>query len=124
MKHVQDKPLDNANENLHMCNIVTVKPVWKCRKVVRSPANGKKYNVEFQVIKKNFTPLLSKNAAQQMQLITINYDNFKVINLVQKDSTENIIKKYSNVFDDKVLGCFPGEVHLRLSSEAKAVQIW
>ena len=123
LQYVQDKPLEASNASLHVYNMTTVKPAGKCGTVVRNPENGKKYNAEFQVIKENFKPLLSRNAAEQMQLMTINYDNFKVANLVPDDSTENIIKKYSNVFDDKVLGCFPGEVHLRVSSEAKAVQM-
>ena len=122
-KYVQDHSLDESTASLHMYNMTTVKPVGKCRTILRNPETGKKYNVEFEVIKENFTPLLSRNAAEQMKFITINYDNFKLLNSVQEDDTENIIKKYSNVFNGKTLGCFPGEVHLAISSDAKAVQM-
>ena len=122
-KYVQDHSLDESTASLHMYNMTTVKPVGKCRTILRNPETGKKYNVEFEVIKENFTPLLSRNAAEQMKLITINYDNFKLLNSVQEDDTENIIKKYSKVFNEKTVGCFPGEVHLAISSDAKAVQM-
>lgn len=117
-KYVQDHSLDESTASLHMYNMTTVKPVGKCRTMLRNPETGKKYNVEFEVIKETFTPLLSRNAAEQMKFITINYDNFKLLNSVQENDTENIIKKYSNVFNEKIQGCFPGEVHLAISSDA------
>ena len=80
-KYVQDHSLDESTASLHMYNMTTVKPVGKCRTMLRNPETGKKYNVEFEVIKETFTPLLSRNAAEQMKFITINYDNFKLLNL-------------------------------------------
>ena len=39
--------------------------------------NGKNYRVEFQVVQEDLIPLLSRNAAEGMDLITVNYPNVK-----------------------------------------------
>ena len=43
---------------------------------MRNPANRKKYIVLFEVVKEDLTLLLSREAAEQMLLITVNYDKF------------------------------------------------
>ena len=55
---------------------------------MRNPTNGKKYNVLFEEVKEDLMPLLSRKAAEQMQLITVNYDKFTQIHGVVQDSAE------------------------------------
>ena len=74
-----------------MYNKTDIQPVGKCQIVIRNPVNRKKYRVEFQVVSGNPNPLISRRAAEQMKLITVNDYNF----LHSVDRTENLIN--SNV---------------------------
>lgn len=85
--------------------------------------NYRKYNVEFEVVKEDLTPLLSRKPVEQMKLITVNYDNFKQSNTVASDHLASILAQYNDVFDDKVLGQFPAEAHLHVREYANPVQI-
>ena len=46
---------------------------------LRNPMNQKKYLVEFIVVKEDLMPLLGKRAAEQMNLMVVNYDNMKPV---------------------------------------------
>ena len=65
-------------------------------------------------------PLLSRKAAEQMQLITINYEKFTQIHGVVQDSAE-LYTEYKSVFDDSSVGQLPGNVTLKIN-DAKPVQ--
>ncbi len=41
--------------------------------------------MEFEVVKQNLQPLLSKKAVEQMKLTTVNHDNLKQLNAVTND---------------------------------------
>ena len=75
-KYVHNESLEKSDTKLTMYNKTTLKPICKCRIIMRNPTNGKKYNVLFEVVKEDLMPLLSRKAAEQMQLITVNYDKF------------------------------------------------
>ena len=104
-----------------MYNKTTLKPLGKCRIIMRNPANGKKYNVLFEVVKDDLTPLLSRRAAEQMKLITVNYDEFMQVHSVDQESPV-FLARYKPVFEDNVVGQLPGKVHLKIDSDAKPVQ--
>ena len=96
---------------LRMWNGSTIKALGKCKVKTTNPKSGKTYNVHYVVVDQLFTPLLSRNAAEKMELITLNYDNFEAIN-AQSSSGEDFLKKQPAVFDDG-LGTLPGgKVHL------------
>ena len=49
---------------------------------VKNPSTKERFKIDFVIVDKDLTPLLSGKAAQAMGLITVNYDNFKVVNTV------------------------------------------
>ena len=57
----------------------TTTSLSKCRMKLRNPVNQKKYSVEFVVVKEDLMPLLGKRAAEQMNLMVVNYDNMKPV---------------------------------------------
>ena len=73
-------------------------------------------------------PLIGARAAQEMELITVNDENF-IVTLplprrnelqVKQITTDELIKQYSDVFD-RPLGTLPGEVHLEVDNSVKPV---
>lgn len=94
----------------------------KCTLVLNNTVTGKKYDVEFQVVKEDLTLLISQEAAEMMQLITVNYNNFKQLHSVNKDS-ENTVTNHSSIFDnDGNIGCLPRMVSVKVDEHAKGTQ--
>ncbi len=120
-KYVSKEPFEKSDTKLTMYNKTTLKPLGKCRIIMRNPANGKKYNVLFEVVKEDLTPLLSRRVAEQMKLITVNYDEFMQIHSIDQESPV-FLAQYKSVFKDNVVGQLPGKVHLKIDSDAKPVQ--
>ena len=89
---------------------MTTKTIGKTRLIVINSENNKKYNIGFQVVKEERTPLIGRKAVEDMQLITVNYDNFRQLNSV---SEKDILSEFSDVIsvDDNSLGTLPGTVH-------------
>ena len=81
-----------------MWNNSTLKPVDKCRVNVTNLENSKKHNVEFVVVSENFTPLLGKYASEQMQFITVNYNNICKLQNKELNAVDDIFHEYSDVF--------------------------
>ena len=122
-KYVTESTIQPHNLTLKMYNQSTLKAVGKTKVILRNPQNKKKYRVEFVVIEPNsFTPLLSRNAAERMSLITVNYDNFSLLHSVNVTSTEGILAEYDDVFKGKLPGSLPGLVHLHIAEDARPVQ--
>ena len=68
------------------------------------------------MVEENLTPLPGKRASEQMNLITVYYDN---IANVQSDSvSERLMTEYSNVFNDE-LGSLPDQLHLQVDLTIK-----
>ena len=83
-----------------------------------NPINQTSYFVQFEVVEGNCSPLLSRHAAEQMQLITVNYNCFKLLHQV---TTTNILDEYADVFGGG-LGTLPGKVHPNMEDGANPVQ--
>ena len=66
-----------TNQVLKMYNSSPLRPVGKCRVQLTNPRNGKKYKVEFVVVKNDDADvnLIGSIAAQRMNLIQVNYQN-------------------------------------------------
>ena len=67
-KHVGSAELMHSDIQLRTYNKATVKPLGKCRLYLVNPVNNHEYQVEFQVVEENLTPLLSMKAAERMTL--------------------------------------------------------
>ena len=127
-KHAQGHEIKATTKTLRMWNGSQVKPIGSARIILRNPKTRKKYSVEFIVVESDLTPLIGAKAAQEMELITVNDENF-IMTLpppranepqVKQITAEELIKQYSDVFD-RPLGTLPGEVHLEVDSSAKPV---
>ena len=75
-----EKKMKKTKQVLKMYNSSTLKPVSQCMVQLQNPETYKKYKVEFTVINgENCTNLLGGQAAQQMGLVNVNYDNIKIL---------------------------------------------
>ncbi len=75
--------LETTNATLVMYNKSEEKPLGKKRVRVVNPKNGKKYSVEFVVVKGSCTSLLSAKASQQMGLLSVNRNNILAISIFE-----------------------------------------
>ena len=123
-----DEPLKRTTKILRMWNDTTLQSLGSCRIIIQNSKNGKKFSVEFLVVGKQLTPIIGARAAQQMGLITINEENFKIAQPPQQkrsavkslSTTEEIIKHHPEVFQRK-LGMLPGTVHLEVDQNITPV---
>ena len=103
-----------------MWNKSSVKALGKCKVHVRNPATMEKFKVDFVIVDKDLTPLLSGSAAQAMGLITVNFDNFKVVNTVSS-ADHLFVQRFPDAFRDTP-GTLPGKkVHLTIEDGAVPV---
>ena len=109
-RYIPNVTLEESSMTLQIWNNVTTKTIGKTRLIVRNSENNKKYNIELQVVTEERTPLIGRKAADDMKLITVNYDNFRQLNSV---SEKDILSEFSDVIsvDDNSLGTLPGTVH-------------
>ena len=68
--------------NLQMWNKTSLQALGKSKIKVVNPTTKQKFKVDFAIVNKELTSLLSGKAAQKMTVITVNYDKFKVVNAV------------------------------------------
>ena len=128
VKFVAGKKLENTTKTLQMWNDTTLKPLGSSRLILRNPKNNKKFNVEFIVVDEKLTPLIGATAAQQMGLITVNLQNFKITEppgrpreeIKRVQTSEEIVASYPEVFQ-RDLGTLPGTVHLEVEQGATPV---
>ena len=121
-KHVSSAKLMHSDIQLRMYNKSTVKPLGKCRLHLVNPINNRKYEVEFQVVEEDLTLLLSRKAAERMNLITVNYANFKQLHVVGRANCDAITDELKTVFEGASIGCLPGTVSLKTEDGARPVQ--
>ena len=112
----------HSDVQLRMYNKATVKPLGKCRLYLVNPVNNHKYQVEFQDVEENLTPLLSREAAERTNLITVNYANFKQLHAVGRANCNAITDEFKTVFEGASIGCLPGTVSLKTEDGARPVQ--
>ena len=84
---------------------MTTTTIGKTRLIFRNSENNKKYNIVFQVVKEEITPLIGMKAAEDMNIITVNYDNFRQLNSV---SEKDILSEISDVIIVKLIGYSDG----------------
>ena len=106
---IPNTKLEPCNTVLFMWNSSKIKPLGKCRIVMKNTKNRKRYSVEFVVVGQEFVPILGKRTSEQMNLITVNYENISLVN----DNFSN----FNDVFSDE-LGTLPGVVRLTVDPES------
>ena len=82
---------------------------------MRSPKTRKKYSVEFVVVESGLTPLIGARAAQGMEIITVNDENFIITSppprrnelQVKQITAEELLKRFTGVFDRPLIS-LPG----------------
>ena len=112
--------LEHSDTRLTMYNKSKIQPVGKCTLILHNSATSQKYHVEFQVVEQDLQPLISRETAERMQLITVNYDNFKQLHSVTQKSSD-VLENYGMVFNGN-LGRLPGTVNVKISEYSKGVQ--
>ncbi len=114
---------------LRMWNGTTLQALGRCKIKTINPATQAKYKVDYVVVKEDLTPLLSRKAAEQMSIISVNYNNLISVAAVTKAadsvvSGKSLVKPlcdFPKVFSGE-LGRLPGsKVHLTLEEGATPV---
>ena len=97
-----------------------LKPLGKTRIITRNPQNGKRYSIEFVVVRENLPPLIGARAAQLMNNITAHNDSFTTVTPSHTvlSTTEQVLSKYPKVFNCP-LGTLAEEVHLKVNTEVR-----
>ena len=95
-----------------------MKSLGKCKIKTVNPRNGHMYNVKYVIVKDDsvLVPLISAKAAVKMGLITINYDQFQSVNVVNAEL--NFCDVFPEVFDGKTGSLPGGAVHMTLTGDA------
>ena len=104
-RYVRNKNIRPEPVKLKMWNSTTVVALGKCKVLTVNIKNGRKYLVDYVIVKENLTPLISNSVAEKMNLISINYDNFAFVCAVK--TTHDLLNNFPNVFDGE-LGKIPG----------------
>ena len=81
-KYVSKDDIHPCDVTLHMWNRTTREVIGKTLATLVNPVNQTSYSVQFEVVEGNLTPLLGRHAAEKMELITVNYDCFKLLHQV------------------------------------------
>lgn len=120
------RSLHPTNTVLIMYNKSEERPLGKKRVQMVNPKNGKKYSVEFVIVKGSARSLLGAKASQQMKLLTANPANILAVDVThQKQYTpvtrEQILQEYSDVFKGE--GCLEGKLQLQIDKSVPPVQL-
>ena len=116
---IGDTPIDLVNITLEMWNKRKMKALGVCKLVLLNPKTSEQYLVKFVVVQEELTPLLSRKAAEKMKLITVNYEGFQSVRVVDEVPCD-IPAFFPSVFNQE-LGTLPGTVHLILKPDAEPV---
>ena len=82
--YVSEEQLKNlmpSDITMIVYNKTRVRPIGKCRLMVRNPANYKKHNFEFVIVNPGLVPLLCKKTSEQMKLVKFNYEQISAVGL-------------------------------------------
>ena len=118
-RYIRD--FEPTKRSLKMWNSSRLTPLGTCRKSIRNPKNGKRYNVEFVVIEEDFLPIIGFSAAQQMHLIEVVHKNLERVAAIRdKNTTTSVGCQFSEVFDNE-LGSLPGMHSLKVDPSVHPV---
>ena len=69
--------ITETGRTLKMYSKFTLPVLGTCKVSMRNPKKSKKYNVEFVVVKGNYTLLIGPRASQQMNMVTVHQENIQ-----------------------------------------------
>ena len=119
-RYVENAQIRPEKVNLQMWNKTSLQALGKCKIEVVNPTTKQKFKVDFVIVDKELTPLLSGKAAQKMNFIKVNYDKFKVLNAVSLPE-HDYVQLFPDTFKDTP-GTLPGKkVHLTTVEGASPV---
>ena len=75
--------------------------------------------VKFAIVKEELTHLLSRNAAEKMKLITVNYNKFESVSGEVEDKHDTV-QDFPDVFNEDI-GTLPGSLQLTLKPDAEPI---
>ncbi len=105
--------------NLRMWNSVGEKTAGKCKAPTINPATGERFRINFVVVERNLTPLLSRRAAETMGLVNVQYDKLKLVSATTTTEVSyNPWEQYPEVFDGGTGRLPGGTVHITLDDSA------
>ena len=101
-KHAEGHEIKSTTKISQMWNGSQVKPIGTAQIIMRNPKTWKKYSVEFVVAESDLTPVIRARAAQEMELVTVNDENFIVTSppprrnqlRVKQITADELIKQY------------------------------
>ncbi len=105
------RPTHRLLESFHH---TTSTPVGEADLEIVNPKTNATHSVHFAVVPKGYMCLLGQETIEEMNLVTVNTENFIVANLQVSD----IMEKYPTVFDGG-LGKLPGSVKLHLKPDSQ-----
>lgn len=106
-------PLNPVKKTLFAWNEGKVTALGTCRHSMRNPLNNRKYNIEFVIVKENFTPILGLRASQAMSFITLHDDEFDRVSAISLDNHKEVF--------NKTVGNLPGVHTLNVDTSIKPV---
>ena len=96
--------ITETDRTLKMYSKFTLPVLGTCKVSMRNPKKSKKYNVEFVVVKGNYTLLIGSRASQQMNLATAHQENIQQVTTDTNNLTlTQVIEDFGDVF--KGQGC-------------------
>ena len=81
IKFIGNREIIPCDRTLVMWNGTNVKPAGTCRINICNSKTGKKYSVEFVIVREDLSPLLGLQATEKMNLLSIHGDNFKLLSI-------------------------------------------
>ena len=114
--------LTGVSRVLKMYNHATVQPVGQCVLQLKNEKTGNSYETEFVVLKQECMPLLGSETIQQMNLITVRYENILLLSVKSSKTAltkDSLIEQYSDVFQGT--GKFDEQYHITIDPDATPV---
>ena len=115
--------LSKSNATLCIYSNTVIKPIGKIRLRVRNPKNEKKYDIEFQIVQEENSPVVGAKAIKGMQLLTLNLQNVSTVedSVEGNLSKEQVISEFKEVFRGE--GQFSDVLHLQIDPNVPPVQL-
>lgn len=121
--------IEPTSQTLSMYSEHKMKPMGKCQLKLQNPKNKKTCKENFVVVREAPTSILGARTVQQMELVTIQYDQIQAFAMTTADTTtclrnadkEKVFTTYPDVFEGE-LGRFPGQLRLEVDDTVRKVQ--
>ena len=110
--HPEKLQLQPVIKTLFSWNNGKITALGTYRHSMRNPKNGKKYSIEFVIVKENFTPILGLRTSEALGFVTVN-DTFERVSSLR-------LEDYDDVFEPS-LGSLPGVLTLQVNPDVKPV---